>query len=133
MFRKIFVVAAAATLFGLATVPAQAASGPPSGAPCSVGSTSTICFAAYGDHIWVKDTKADGHAAVGLWVYSSDLATGHYCANATGAKGGWKDCNYNMRENVQIRFRSYSRAHADDNEHWVSGTASPLFYANTGG
>ncbi|MFB6663881.1 hypothetical protein [Streptomyces parvus] len=132
MFRKTFFVAAAASLFGLTTMPAQAAAGPPAGAPCSVGPTSTVCFAHYGDHIWIKDTKGDGHAAVSLWVYSSDLNTGHYCANTSGYKGGWKDCNYNMAEDVEIRFRSYSRD-GSNNEHFVPGTVSPLFYANTSG
>lgn len=128
MFTRILVVlAAAVAVLGLSSVPAYA--GPPVGAPCSVGERATACFEHYGDHIWVKDTVRDGHTPVGSWFYVGDSGSGR-CYNHYGAAGGWKDCNYDMREHEQIAIRAVA---VDSDGNLVSGSAGPYVFANTSG
>jgi len=69
----------------------SAASGPPSGAPCSVGAGAIACFEALGDKFWVKDKKQDGHHAVAGWSKGHDDPFGYRCHNYNP---GWAYCEW---------------------------------------
>jgi hypothetical protein len=91
------------TLAGTASV-ASAATGTPSGAPpaangidvwCVSVTGAKACFAAYGDRVWVKDTKANGASAAGTITGKN---WHRECFNSRGADGGWVMCNFDVPE-----------------------------------
>jgi hypothetical protein len=105
LVRALIVVPATVVLIlaGTSAV-ASAATGAPSGSPpaannvdvwCVSVSGAKACFAAYGDYVWVKDTKANGASAAGT-------IQGHgwyrQCFNRVGAAGGWVKCNFDVPE-----------------------------------
>jgi hypothetical protein len=55
-------------------------------------------FEAAGDHLYVKDTLADGHSAVGQ-IYGYGKCWNHYGVGTT------IDCNFNTAERI-IQFRA---------------------------
>ena len=103
--RAIIVVPATVALILAGTVAvASAATGVPSGSPpaangvdvwCVSVTGAKACFQAYGDYVWVKDTKANGEGAAGTII-------GHdwnrQCFNNVGADGGWVKCNFDVPE-----------------------------------
>ncbi|MFC4110360.1 hypothetical protein [Micromonospora zhanjiangensis] len=85
-------------------VPASATTGTPSGAPpaannvdvwCVSTTGAKACFAAYGDLVWVKDTKANGASAAGT---IQGPGWSRQCFNTRGADGGWVKCNFDVPE-----------------------------------
>ncbi|WP_327324243.1 hypothetical protein OG735_18230 [Streptomyces sp. NBC_01210] len=103
--RALMVTPAAAVLVaaGTATV-ASAATGTPSGAPpsgatCVSTTGAKACFAAYGDRVWVKDTKANGQSAAGTIKSKLPAHWGRECFNNRGKDGGWVMCNFDVPEN----------------------------------
>ncbi|MFC7534549.1 hypothetical protein [Actinoplanes sp. GCM10030250] len=93
----------ALTLAGTMTA-ASAATGVPGGSPpaangysvwCVSTSGAKACFEAYGDIIWVKDTKANGAPAAGT-ISGGDWH--RECHNPHGADAGWVSCNFNVPE-----------------------------------
>ena len=83
-----------------AVASAATSSSPPAADNANVWCVSTsgakACFVAYGDFVWVKDTKANGTSAAGKII-------GHnwnrVCYNRAGAAAGWVKCNFNVPEN----------------------------------
>jgi hypothetical protein len=105
---------------------AKAASSPPSGAPCSVGTGVTVCFQKLGDYIWVRDELSDGHHAVGGWGFEngdSDIWD-YECHDYLGKAGGWSRCSWadTIPESSTITFRGM--VFEGDNPLW-NGTAGP--------
>lgn len=93
----------ALVLVGTATA-ASATTGTPSGAPpaangvdvwCVSTTGAKACFAAYGDRVWVKDTKANGASAAGT-IQGPDWS--RQCFNGSGADAGWVMCNFDVPE-----------------------------------
>ncbi|WP_084598719.1 hypothetical protein [Actinoplanes subtropicus] len=83
---------------------ASATTGSPSGAPpaadnanvwCVSTTGAKACFAAYGDYVWVKDTKANGESAAGT-IQGHNWA--RQCFNDRGAAGGWVKCDFDVPE-----------------------------------
>ena len=83
---------------------ASAATGTPSGAPpsangvdvwCVSTTGAKACFAAYGDLVWVKDTKANGASAAGT---IQGPGWSRQCLNSSGQDSGWVKCNFNVPE-----------------------------------
>ncbi|MEU7136051.1 hypothetical protein [Streptomyces sp. NPDC046261] len=74
--------------------------------PCIASTGVITCFDKAGDKVYVKDTKADGKSAVGLW--RTDYGRSGGCRNKLTA-GKWAQCNYNMREggNIQLQNARY--------------------------
>ncbi|MGW0365807.1 hypothetical protein [Streptomyces sp. NPDC002990] len=64
------------------------------------------CFKAYGDKIWVEDTKSDGFRVVVRW--QTNYGRSGEC-HQTGGAGSAGVCNYDMREDGQIRFEVMRR------------------------
>ncbi|MFF5076059.1 hypothetical protein ACFY36_03340 [Actinoplanes sp. NPDC000266] len=106
MLRKLFATTAAAVTLAVAgtATAASAATGVPSGAPpaadnvnvwCVSTTGARACFAAYGDLVWVKDTKANGAPAAGK-IQGPGWA--RECVNSAGADGGWVRCNFDVPE-----------------------------------
>lgn len=81
---------------------AVASSGPTGDYTCTTVSGATACFKPNGDDFFVKDTKADGHAAAADWLYSNYARTGA-CVNTLGS-GTWGVCNKDFTEGQQIRL-----------------------------
>lgn len=65
------------------------------------------CFKPYGDVLFIKDTRADGHAAVAEWDIIN-LRWGS-CVNTLG-NGKWGKCNKNFAEG---KFLNLSAARYD--------------------
>lgn len=95
--------AVALTLTGTASA-ASATTGTPSGAPpaadgvnvwCVSTTGAKSCFAAYGDKVWVKDTKANGASAAGT-IQGSNWS--RQCFNSRGADSGWVMCDFDVPE-----------------------------------
>lgn len=94
-------------VMGLTTIEAFAADGNPSSAPpegstgvwCVSTGGAKACFAAYGDRVWVKDTKANGAPAAGT-IYDTESSTNwsRECFNRRGEDGGWVMCNFDVPE-----------------------------------
>lgn len=99
----------------------QAAFGPPSGAPCSVGEGVVACFVAAGDVFWVKDKRADGYHVDAVW--SPNGHDNNFCHNRHGSDAGWTYCDGfadDIPENSEIVFR----AGVFDSDHGVVGDGS---------
>lgn len=62
-------------------------------------------FKAYGEHLWVKDSKADGHSAVGLF-YVPAVSSYVYGNWVTGGNGTTVDYNYDLPENKDVYYKS---------------------------
>jgi len=103
--RAIIVIPATVALILAGTVAvASAATGVPSGSPppannvdvwCVSTTGAKACFAAYGDLVWVKDTKANGAAAAAT-IIGPDW--NRQCFNHVGADGGWVKCDFDVPE-----------------------------------
>ncbi|SCE68253.1 hypothetical protein GA0115257_101147 [Streptomyces sp. LcepLS] len=80
-------------------------------APSCIGTTvaygSTVCFAPYGDVVWVLDTKKDGMSAAG-GVYTDYGRGSRVCVNKAGVDH-WVKCDYDYWEkgNIQLRALRY--------------------------
>jgi len=62
---------------------------------------AAACFAPYGDHWWVDDTKSDGH---GVWLhFQTSYDRVDSCYVGAGNAAGWVDCNFDVKENTTIR------------------------------
>jgi hypothetical protein len=71
------------------------------------GSTGNIaCFESYGDKFYVYDGNSDGASAVAYW-WTNYGAVG-LCYNSHGA-GNWAVCNYDMREDGIVHWRTCYR------------------------
>jgi hypothetical protein len=71
---------------------------------------AAACFQTSGDHIYVYDTKADGHHAVAVWRTSYGR-TGT-CTNMNSNGNTYdteKNCNYDLNEGETIEFRADTR------------------------
>ncbi|MFG1907406.1 hypothetical protein [Kribbella sp. NPDC048928] len=100
--------AAVALITAGTTATASAATGVPSGPPpaengwdvwCVSVTGAKACFASYGDRVWVKDTKTNGHSVAA--TIKSDPSHSHWgreCLNTRGADGGWVMCNFDVPE-----------------------------------
>lgn len=73
-------------------------SAPPAGATCVSTSGATACFVAYGDRVWVKDTKANGESVAGTIKSRLPANWGRECHNSRGADAGWVMCNFDVPE-----------------------------------
>ena len=103
--RALIVIPATVVLILAGTAAAaSAATGVPSGSPpaannvdvwCVSTSGAKACFAAAGDLVWVKDTKANGASAAGV---IQGPGWSRQCFNSRGAAGGWVECNFNVPE-----------------------------------
>ncbi|MEX2980945.1 hypothetical protein [Streptomyces sp. C36] len=71
--------------------------------PCITSTGVITCFDKAGDKVYVKDTKADGKSAVGLW--RTDYGRSGGCRNKLTA-GKWAECNYDMREEGSIQLQN---------------------------
>ncbi|GLW30479.1 hypothetical protein Areg01_34190 [Actinoplanes regularis] len=91
-------VTAALLLAGTASA-ASASSAPPAANGYDVWCVSVTgakaCFAAYGDRVWVKDTKANGENAAGV-IQGPHWA--RRCINDKGAASGWVMCDFDVPE-----------------------------------
>lgn len=105
--RALIVAPAAAVLVLAATAPMASAAvttGKPSGPPpegaygtfCVSVTGAKACFAAYGDRVWVKDTKANGDNAAGV-IQGPHWA--RQCLNDRGEASGWVMCDFDVPEN----------------------------------
>jgi hypothetical protein len=84
---------------------------------CTGFEAAVGCFESYGDHVLVKDHKADGMRPSVQWETSygrSGECTWTGRSNVT-------DCNYNMREDAYITFRVIVRE-VHGNEWYTSAT-----------
>lgn len=61
------------------------------------------CFQPYGDHIFVQDSLWEGQGVQVYW--ETDYGRSDTCRDSNGTSDGVKDCNYNMREDGELRFR----------------------------
>ncbi|MBZ4321060.1 hypothetical protein [Streptomyces huiliensis] len=71
--------------------------------PCITSTGVKTCFDKDGDKVYVKDTKANGKSAVGLWATNYGRTGG--CRNKLG-EDKWAVCNYNMREEGHIQLEN---------------------------
>jgi hypothetical protein len=58
--------------------------------------STSVCIDYDGDHVYVRDGKADGYGAAAL-VYSDNGVAHRWCANSKGY-GTWVTCNFNWVE-----------------------------------
>ncbi len=107
---------------------AKAASSPPGGLPCSVGTGVTACFQKLGDYIWVRDELADGHHAVGGWGFGDADPWDYECHDYLGKAGGWSRCSWadTIPESATIRFRGVV---FEGDTPLFNGTAGPYVYS----
>jgi hypothetical protein len=79
------------------------------------------CLKAYGDRIYVKDTRSDGYAAVAEWNWNfgTEFRFGA-CVNKLNA-GDWGVCNKNFRDDVYMAVRParYNSGNLVDRGPWV--------------
>ncbi len=73
---------------------------PPSGATCVSTSGAKSCFVAYGDLVYVRDTKANGDGVAGVIEGPRPTAWYHECYDGRGEAGGWVMCDFDVPENV---------------------------------
>ncbi len=92
---------------GMATRAAAETTAAPSCIGTTVAYGSTVCFAPYGDVVWVLDTKKDGMSAAG-GVYTDYGRGSRVCVNKAGVDH-WVKCDYDYWEkgNVQLRALRY--------------------------
>ncbi|MFC6019839.1 hypothetical protein ACFP2T_26995 [Plantactinospora solaniradicis] len=117
--------AASAAYAGSETDYAAASNGPTNGYVCIGHTGVTACFKPLDDLIYVKDTEADGYAAVVEW--SADAPWDNYrsgsCVNKLGA-GNWGVCNKNFVEdgNISINGARYNNGNLVDDGDWITLT-----------
>lgn len=91
---------------------------------------STVCYEAYGDRWWVKDTAADSASAVADWENivstTTDIRNGQ-CVNSLG-NGKWGYCNKNYVEN-SILFVEAKVYDASEDEWLPQVSNSKTFFA----
>ncbi|MEV4755583.1 hypothetical protein AB0J86_10800 [Micromonospora sp. NPDC049559] len=115
--------AAYAAYYGDETDYAVSSSGPVGTYYCTYTSYTgaRVCFQPYGDLVYVKDTNADGYAAVGEWIGDGFSRTGS-CVNKLG-NGNWGVCNKDFPENqgLYITGARYSSGNPVDSggSTWV--------------
>ncbi|GAA3130296.1 hypothetical protein JOF29_007177 [Kribbella aluminosa] len=107
LVRVLIGIPVAATLIAAGTASvASATNGVPSGPPpsgdnvwCVSVTGAKACFAAYGDRVWVKDTKANGHP-VAATIQDQESSGSWYreCFNDRGEAGGWVMCDFDVPE-----------------------------------
>jgi hypothetical protein len=73
------------------------------------------CFKPYGDVLFIKDTRADGHAAVAEWGIVGNRWGS--CVNTLGS-GSWGKCNKNFPEG---KFLDLSAARYDSGNFIARG------------
>ncbi|WP_051898646.1 hypothetical protein [Sciscionella sediminilitoris] len=107
----------------------SSASGPPAGAPCSVGARVVTCYVAHGDIFWVKDKKADGYHVDAVW--SLNGSGGTHCHDRLGARAGWTYCDFSKKipEHRHLVFRGLVMDGKDDPVG--NGTSGPEVQAST--
>lgn len=103
---------------GLLAAPSQAAISHCEGLYVDSLAYAHGCFDPYGDHILATDRHADGMRAVVEW--QTNYGRSGECHDANGANNGEVDCNYNMREDRLVRFRTVVRDGADGRNHYIT-------------
>lgn len=83
---------------------------------CAHTTGSLACFKPDGDHIYVKDTKADGYSAVMRWY--TDYGRWGTCRNALKA-GTWGVCNKDFAEKPHTLYFRATRYNGTTGK-WVS-------------
>jgi hypothetical protein len=86
-----------------------------------------VTFDSYGDHFFVRDERADGHAAV-AHIHNHSNGNYTYCWNTNGA-GTTVDCNRDFPEGIRISFRACSGEYSSGR---LISCASGWTYASTG-
>jgi hypothetical protein len=98
----------------------------PEGAPignyeCVTFTGVIACLKSYGDRLYVKDTKADGYAAVAEWFWSNGAGfRSGACVNKLTA-GEWGVCNKNFGDDLtmDVRAARYNSGNLVDRGPWV--------------
>lgn len=124
-----FLAATAAALAVMAT-PAQADTtfyatdvnrGPEAGSACGESAYLIACYERYGDELFIKDKRADGHGIdFNFWWGSSDT---YVCKNRLGANNGWTWCN-GLHDLIAEHEYITLWAWADDDGYPVSGSGA---------
>lgn len=101
--RALIAIPAAVLVTAATATVASATTGTPSGAPpagatCVSTTGAKACFVAYGDQVWVKDTKANGDSVAGTIKSRLPANWGRECFNYRGLDGGWVMCNFDVPE-----------------------------------
>ncbi|WP_028662054.1 hypothetical protein [Saccharomonospora saliphila] len=82
-----------------------AVAGSPAGADLVCGSVNAVqvCYQAYGDRWWIRDTAADGASAAVDWdnYRNGSLYREGMCVNSLG-QGQWGQCNKNYYEDSTL-------------------------------
>ncbi|WP_405432187.1 hypothetical protein [Micromonospora sp. NBC_00617] len=121
----------ALVLVGTASA-ASAATGKPSGAPpaangvdvwCVSTTGAKACFAAYGDRVWVKDTKANGASAAGTIQGPS---WSRQCFNSSGADAGWVMCDFDVPEYEKGLLWAVNKPFIGNESSTVIYTSGPI-------
>jgi hypothetical protein len=113
--------AASAAYYGSETDYTESSGGPTGNYTCAAHTGVIACFKPSDDLIYVKDTKADGFAAVAEWSLriGDEAIRDGSCVNKLTA-GSWGVCNKNFQEN---RFFWINGARYDSGElvDWSRG------------
>lgn len=114
--RRTLTVAAAASALALGVADGARAADDPgdigSNAICATTTGVLVCFVELGDHVWVKDTLADGHHAMGYVIDDQDDWSTPWCANY-GGNGTWKHCDYDVVEGDKAWVTAVRREGSD--------------------
>ena len=73
----------------------------------SVGGGAEAVFHSYGEHFYVYDLTADGHAGVGIVEYMGD--TNWIVLDVVWARGGsgtYQEKNYTLPEGLRVRYHA---------------------------
>jgi hypothetical protein len=96
-------IALAATALLVAAVPAGAPAAKHKKKCVGNDAGAYVCFQAYGDKFFLKDTAENAMSAAVVWKTS--YGREGECRNVHG-KNKWVVCEYNMRESGTVRFWS---------------------------
>lgn len=99
-----FPTAGFAAYFGAETDYATSSAAPSGTFYCMSVIGATACFEPYGDVFYVKDTQADGYAAVAEWDTALSYRDGS-CVNHLG-NGKWGVCNKNFDEGEYLKLKA---------------------------
>ncbi|MET9121035.1 MULTISPECIES: hypothetical protein [unclassified Streptomyces] len=116
---------AAGTATAASAADATASGAPPSGATCVSTSGAKACFVAYGDLVYVKDTKANGESVAGTIKSKLPAHWGRECFNDRGEAGGWVMCNFDVPEYQKGELWAVSNPFVGSQAYtdiWTSGT-----------
>jgi hypothetical protein len=111
---------------------ASAADGVPSGPPPSSGVTcvsttgAKACFQAYGDLVWVKDTKANGEPVVGTIQGQQPTHWYRACYNDRGEAGGWVKCDFDVPEYVEGKLYAVNNPFIGNSNSTTIWTSDPI-------